>query len=81
MDNRHRQLIRDWLEIQHYWGNLKVRRLAAAAALRASAILDDVVGKSMQRSLCNCRRFSDGAVNICAAYFFTYRNKVRQRVF
>jgi hypothetical protein len=37
---RHRQLIRDWLEVQPYHDNIKARRIAASAALRASAVLD-----------------------------------------
>jgi hypothetical protein len=40
---RHRQLIRDWLEVQPYHDNIKARRIAASAALRASAVLDDPV--------------------------------------
>jgi hypothetical protein len=40
---RHQQIIRNWLEIEPYYGNAKARRLATATALRASAILDDPV--------------------------------------
>jgi hypothetical protein len=40
---RHREHIREWLEIQPYHGNFKARRVTASAALRASAILDDPV--------------------------------------
>jgi Domain of unknown function (DUF4158) len=40
---RHQQLIREWLEIEPYYGNAKARRLAARAALRASEVLDDPV--------------------------------------
>jgi hypothetical protein len=35
---RHRQHIRDWLEVQPYHDNIKARRIAASAALRASAV-------------------------------------------
>ena len=40
---RHRQLIRDWLEVQPYHDSIKARRIAASAALRASTVFADPV--------------------------------------
>lgn len=40
---RHQQLIREWLEIEPYYGNRKARALAAGTALRIAAVIDDSV--------------------------------------
>jgi hypothetical protein len=40
---RHQQLIREWLQVEPYYGNLKARRLAAGTALRVALMIDDPV--------------------------------------
>ena len=40
---RHQQLIRDWLQVEPYYGNQKARRLAAGTALRVALMIDDPV--------------------------------------